>query len=292
MIEKANLRVAAAQIETRLGDVPGNLRKHLEWIARARAASVDVLVFPELSLTGYSLRERAAGAALTGSATPMLEIARAAGGMAVTIGLVERADTGLFNSAVTIGDGRVLHVHRKVNLPGYGRLDENRWFAAGAHIDTFALRSGWTAASLICADLWNPALVHIAACRGADLLLAPVSSAREAVDGFDNPKGWETTLNFYAMMYGLPTVMANRIGDEGDLTFWGGSRIVDSSGRTLARSGDGEELVIADLARQDIVAARAGLPTVRDSNPALVHAELGRWLDLNETRWHAKVNGR
>lgn len=279
MTGKAILRVAAAQIETRLGDIAGNLRKHLDWIARARDASVDVLVFPELSLTGYSLRERTNAVALPGEAEPILAIARAAGAMAVTFGFVERAEARLFNSVVTSRDGHPISAHRKVNLPGYGRLEETRRFAAGSRIETFALVEDWRAASLICADLWNPALVHLAASRGADLLLAPISSAREAVDGFDNPAGWTTTLNFYAMMYGLPIVMANRVGREDAFTFWGGSRILDAAGRTVAESGDGEALVIANLAKAEVGAARTRLPTIRDSNPALVAAELKRWLD-------------
>lgn len=288
--ERTTLRVAAAQIETVLGDVAANLRKHLDWIERARAARVDVLLFPELSLTGYSLGNRARGAAVAGSS--LLDIGRATGAMTVTVGIVERDGSDLFNSALTVRDGRSLAVHRKLNLPGYGRLEETRWFAPGSRIDTFAPAPGWSAASLICADLWNPALVHIAACRGADLLLAPISSALEAVEGFDNPEGWTKTLDFYAMMYGMPIVMANRVGSEGDLTFWGGSRILDAAGRTLAESGSGEALVIADLVKADIGTARARLPTIRDSNPALVHAELGRWLDIRETRWQAKVTGQ
>src|SRR5690606_31527586 len=118
----------------------------------------------------------------------------------------------------------------------------------------------------------------IAACRGADLLLSPVSSAIEAVEGFDNLRGRTKVLDFYAMMYGLPVVMANRVGGEGALTFWGGSRIVDASGRAIAQADGDEALVIAHIARADIDRARALLPTVRDSNPAIVRAELDRWM--------------
>lgn len=290
----STLRVAAAQIETALGEVATNVRKHLDWIDRAHADAVDLLVFPELSLTGYGLRERAADVALAPDAAAMAELIAAAGAMTVTFGFVERGEDGrLHNAAMTAAGGRILSTHRKLNLPGYGRLEENRWFAAGGRIDTFAPAPGWTAACMICADLWNPALPHIVACRGADLLLAPVSSAIEAVgDGFDNPEGWTKALDFYAMMYGLPTVMANRVGCEGDFTFWGGSRVLDAAGRTVAAADDREALVVADLARKDVDGARARLPTVRDSNPALVHAELGRWLEISETRWRAKVMGR
>jgi N-carbamoylputrescine amidase len=291
---KTTLRVAAAQIETALGDVGANLRKHLDWIERARDEAVEVLLFPELSLTGYSLRQRAADVALAPGAAAIAELATAARTMTVTFGVVERGEDGrLYNVAVTAGGGRLLSTHRKLNLPGYGRLEEDRWFAAGTRVDTFALAPGWNAASMICADLWNPALPHIAACRGADLLLSPVSSAIEAVgEGFDNPGGWAKALDFYAMMYGLPIVMANRVGREGDLTFWGGSRVLDATGRTVAVADDREALVVADLARNDIDGARARLPTVRDSNPALVHAELGRWLEIRETSWRTKVMGR
>ncbi|HEX2115335.1 MAG TPA: nitrilase-related carbon-nitrogen hydrolase [Alphaproteobacteria bacterium] len=274
------MRVAAAQIETTLGDLAANLRKHRDWIERARAAAVDVLVFPELSLTGYSLRKGARDLALPRDSASIGEIANAAGAMAVILGFVELAESGrLFNTAVTVRDGGIVSVHRKINLPGYGRLEENRWFAAGERIETFSLAPEWTASSLVCADLWNPALVHIAACRGADLLIAPVSSAIEAVDGFDNPRGWTTVLDFYAMMYGLPTVMANRVGHEGDLTFWGGSRVVDACGHTIARSDDREALVIAEISKPDVECARTRLPTVRDSNPALVRAELNRLVE-------------
>jgi N-carbamoylputrescine amidase len=276
---RATLRVAAAQIETTLGDVAANLGKHRDWIGRAREAAVDVLLFPELSLTGYGLRDGARDVALSITSAPVHEIARAAGSMLVTFGFVEFGDDGLFNAVATVRDGRIHSVHRKVNLPGYGRLDENRWFAAGESVGTFSLAPDWTAASLICADLWNPALVHIAACRGADLLLAPVSSAVEAVQGFDNPAGWRTALDFYAMMYGLPVLMANRVGCERELSFWGGSRVLDAFGRTVAQAEGDEALVVAELARSDIDRARERLPTVRDSNPALVQAEFGRWLD-------------
>jgi N-carbamoylputrescine amidase len=276
---KATLRIAAAQIETTLGDVAANLHLHRDWIARAREAAVDVLLFPELSLTGYSLRDGARDVALSISSAPIHEIARAAGPMLVTFGFVEHGGDGLFNVVATVRDGRIQSVHRKINLPGYGRLEEDRWFAAGESVGTFALAPDWTAASLICADLWNPALVHIAACRGVDLLLAPVSSAVEAVEGFDNAGGWTTALDFYAMIYGLPVLMANRVGREGELTFWGGSRALDAFGRTVARADGSEALVVAELDRADIDRARERLPTVRDSNPALVQAELGRWLE-------------
>jgi predicted amidohydrolase len=130
---------------------------------------------------------------------------------------------------------------------------------------------------LICADLYNPALVHLSFLHGSTLLVAPISSGREAVGGeFDNPDSWATTMKFYSMMYGAPSVMVNRVGVEHDLTFWGGSRILDPFGRTLAQAGEGEEVIAATLDYAEVRRARALLPTVRDSNISLVSREMER----------------
>jgi len=109
-------------------------------------------------------------------------------------------------------------------------------------------------------------------------MLAPVSSAREAVGGdFDNPGGWDINLRFYALTYGMPVAMANRVGREGELTFWGGSRVVDPFGRVLACAEDErEQLVHACVDFADVRRARYLLPTVRDANVPLLRRELER----------------
>jgi N-carbamoylputrescine amidase len=277
---KPSLKVAVAQIETVLGDVKANLRRHLELIAEARAAAVDALVFPELSLTGYGLAHRALDLAMQADDPVIGDVARAAGPMAVTVGYVEAADHGRpYNTAVTVCDGRVVSNHRKLNLPGYGRLEEPKWFSSGSAIEPFELAEGWCACTLVCADLWNPALVHIAASHGAMVLLAPISSAVEAVgEDFDNARGWQVVLDFYAMMYGLPILMANRAGREAGFTSWGGSRVLDPFGRTIAQATADEGMVVADIRLADIGKARRLLPTVRDSDPALLRAEFERLL--------------
>ncbi|MGH6611895.1 MAG: nitrilase-related carbon-nitrogen hydrolase, partial [Burkholderiaceae bacterium] len=142
------------------------------------------------------------------------------------------------------------------------------------------VHASWRASVLICADTWNPALVHLAALRGTTLLLAPISSAVEAVGAeFDNPRGWDINLHFYALTYGMPVMMANRVGREGDLTFWGGSRILDPFGRTLASAANDEELVRAQLDFDDVRRARYLLPTVRDSNLPLIQRQLERLMN-------------
>lgn len=273
------LTVAAAQIESHLGDVDANLAHHLDVIAEARAAGVDVLLFPEMSLTGHGAGGDVLRLALKRDDPPLRRLAEAAGDMVVVVGLMEEGPAAQFyNAAVALRAGREVFVHRKINLATYGRLEDGKHFAQGRYVDTWELGGPWRAAVMICADLWNPGLVNLVALHGCTVLLAPISSAVEAVGGeFDNPAGWHLNVRFYAMTYGLPLAMANRVGREGDLRFWGGSCVVDPYGAVLAHAADErEQLVTARLDYAQVRRARYLLPTVRDSNLGLVLRETQR----------------
>lgn len=274
----STLTVAAAQVHSRLCDLDANLHMHYELIAAARAAHVDCLLFPELSLVGHSAGPDALDLALGSDHEIVKNLAKAAGSMAVTFGMIEEGPAAQFyNSAITVQDGRVVHVHRKINLATFGALDDGKHFAAGRYIETFQIAPNWRVATLICNDIWHPALVHLAALHGATLLLAPVSSAREAVGAeFDNPGGWDTACRYTAMVYGLPIVFSNRTGTEHGLNFWGGSRIVGPFGKTLAHANDADQMIVAKLDYADLRRARYLLPTARDSNLALMGREIER----------------
>jgi len=273
------LAVAAAQIASVPCDLAANRRKHLDTIDAARAAGVDVLVFPELSLVGHGAGAETLRLAMSRDDPLLGGIARACGSMCAIVGVIEEAPGAqYYNSAIALRDGAVVAVHRKINLATYGRLEDGKHFAAGRSVAPVAVVGGWRASILICADLWNPPLVHLAALQGVTIVLAPVSSAIEAVgDGFDNPGGWEVNLRFHALTYGLPVAMANRVGHEDGLTFWGGSRVLDAFGRTVAKAdGPGEALVQARIDYDDVRRARYLLPTIRDANATLLSRELAR----------------
>jgi predicted amidohydrolase len=275
----STIDVAAAQVASACGDVAANLRKHVDVIGAARGAGAGVLVFPELSLTGHGAGPDALRLALRLDDAPVAEIARASGPMCTVFGFVEEAaGAQFFNTAVAVRGGAVVALHRKINLATYGRLEDGKHFGAGSRVEAFDVGRNWRASMLICADLWNPPLVHLAALQDVTLLLAPVSSAVEAVGAdFDNPGGWAVNLRFHALTYGLPIAMANRVGRDGDLTFWGGSRIVDAFGHTLAQAeGADEALVHARIDFADVRRARFQLPTLRDANTPLVQRELER----------------
>lgn len=273
------IRVAAAQIDVELLDIEKNVKKHEQLIAQARKSKVDALLFPELSLTGYGVGARGHELAMRHD-SPLLErLAQVAPEMCVIVGFLEDAYAAqIFNSAAVLRGGQLSFLHRKLNLATYGNLEEGKFFAAGRYLNGFDLEPPFRGAILVCADLWNPALVHLAALHGATLLFAPINSALDSVSSdFSNPDGWEVVLHFYAMIYGMPIVMANRIGTEKGLTFWGGSRILDPHGNALATAGrDEEQLLIAELDYGALRKARFQLPTVRDSNLGLIQREINR----------------
>jgi len=275
------LRVGAAQFASEIGDVDANLDAHFEWIGRGRAEGLGLLMLPELSLVGHHGPERLLDAAMHGDDPRLRRLAEAAGDMRVVLGFIEEGPAAQFyNAAAILQRGEVIYIHRKVNLPSYGLLDEAKHYATGRFVDTCEFDRDWRAGLLICADVWNPALTHLAFLHGATLLLTPISSGVEAVGAeFDNPGGWQLAARFYSMMYGAPTVLANRCGKERGLTFWGGSRIIDPFGRELAVAGESEELIAAELDYAQVRKARQLLPTVRDSNMALVLRETERLME-------------
>ncbi len=281
------LKVGVGQIGAATFDLHANLGKHIEIIREARDQGVELLLFPELSLTGYMIGPAVIDLAMPRNDPFLLQLATHAEGMTAIVGFVEEAPAAQFhNSAVALRDGAVIFVHRKLNLATYGNLEEGKYFAEGRYIDVFQHHPPWTAGILICADLWNPGLVHLAALHGCTMLLAPVASSLEAVLGdFSNPKGWELTLSFYAMMYSMPVIMANHCGLVNGLNFYGQSRIVDPHGNTLAVAGNEECLISADLDYEIVRRTRFQLPTVRDSNLDLIHREIERMANRIGIRW-------
>lgn len=275
------MRIGAAQFGSVSGDLDANFAEHERWIADATRNGVELLVFPELSLVGHFGGERLLDVAMRRDDPRLLELSRKAGDMTLILGFIEEGPAAQFyNAAGVYRGGKLLYIHRKINLPSYGRLIETKYYAQGRFVDTHDVGGDWRMGLLICADLWNPALTNLAFLHGATLLISPVSSGLEAVGaGFDNPAGWAATMHFYSMMYGAPSVMVNRVGPEGDLTFWGGSRILDPFGKPLAVAGDAPELIVADLDYAQVRKARALLPTVRDSNISLVARETDRLIE-------------
>ena len=177
-----------AQIAPRLGDREWNFRLHLEQIRAARAADADLVVFPELSLTGYFLRDMVPDVAIRADGPEIEELLAAAGRTAVVVGFVEESPRHRFyNAALYAEGGRVVHVHRKVYLPTYGLFDEQRYFAAGDRIRAFDTAGFGRVGILICEDFWHLSAAAIMQAEEVDVLVVRGQLARPGRPGAENP---------------------------------------------------------------------------------------------------------
>ena len=262
-------KIGLAQIDSRLGDVDRNAERHLDWIARAREAGVDLLVFPELSLTGYRLLHLTSRVALPASSPVLQRLAEAAGPMRVVVGFVEEGESGLHNSAVLLGGGelgRVGALHRKLYLPTYGIFQEERFFRAGRRLDTVDLPWG-KAGVLICEDLWHPELARRLAAAGARLLIVPSAGPGRigAGDAPDSHEAWETLTRATALLTTCWVLYCNRVGWEEGSFYAGGSHVVRPGGEVSDRAPFlDEHLLLAEIDLRDSDRLRWRLPLLDD----------------------------
>jgi predicted amidohydrolase len=276
-----SIRVAIAQINPKLGDLPANLALYEEKIRQGIKERAEFLLFPELSLTGYFLRDTVPSVALTMKSAEMRKLKQLSRQLPFVAGLVEEsADHRFFNSAIYFEDGEVRHVHRKVYLPTYGMFDEQRYFARGDRIRTFDSKFG-RMALLICEDLWHPSTIYLAALQGALAVLCPSASPlRGIVDGQvqdDNARYWEMINQAYAETYSLFMIYGNRCGFEDGVGFWGGSEIVDPFGQRIAKAKYyDEDFFVADVALESVRRKRTMSPLLRDEDIDLTINELMR----------------
>lgn len=274
-----NVRVALAQFDPRLGDVSRNLAAHLERIAEARDAGAGVIVFPELSLTGYVLRDQTPEVALAADGPELAPLLEASRSIDVLVGLVEETPGHRYhNSCAYLSRGRVVHVHRKVYLPTYGMFDEGRDLAAGETIRAFDTRFG-RFGTLVCEDAWHGTNAWLLAHQGATLMLVPsCGPARGARSGrITSVDVWADLLRVTAQFQTSWVVYVNRVGVEDGLTFGGGSLIVDPFGRIVGRLPELDEgLEVVALEAEVLQRARTAYPLLRDDDLELVTRELGR----------------
>jgi predicted amidohydrolase len=272
----SNIRVAAAQISVQLADIEFNMKTHVRLIQQAQHLGIELIVFPELSLTGYQLDRKVPELAMYQADKRLMELAGVAPEIRVVCGFVEEVSPGEFyNSAAWLYQGEVCFVHRKIYLPTLGSLEESKLYTAAASLELHEAKRGWPTATMICSDVWNPGLVHAAMMKRPSLFVVPINSAVGVVsDDFSNPDGWSVNLQFYAMTYGIPLVMTNRYDQELSVRFWGGSRILGPRGEILACASEKEELIWADIKLEAIRHARFDLPTIRDSNTLLIKSLL------------------
>ena len=278
------LHLALAQIAPKLGDVDSNLAKHLDFIRQAREQKADLVVFPELSLTGYVLQDLVATVAHRPTAEdpifgPLLEASR---DLDIVVGFVDEDPRHRFYIASAyLSGGSVLHVHHKVYLPTYGLFDEGRFFAWGDSIRAFDTRFG-RVGLLICEDFWHASPPYLLWLDGADIMLfSSASPGRGLTDRekLESARWVERVSKAYASMFTSFVVHCNRVGYEDGLLFWGGATVNDPNGELLGQGPYFDEaLTVVELDLNQLRRTRARLPLLRDERTNLTMSELNRIL--------------
>jgi predicted amidohydrolase len=277
------MKVALAQIAPRLGDVRQNVEMHLDALEKARRSKTDLVVFPELGLTGYTLKDLVEEVALDPDSDPLFrKVVARTRGLSAVVGFVEErpSEKGLFyNSAAFIADGRLLHVHRKVYLPTNGMFEEAKFFAQGRDFRTFTAPFG-RVGLLICRDFLHYGASYVLYSSGADMIICISAAPGRGVEGgeaFATSRMWELmgeAVSYFSTSFVL---YANRVGVEDGVTFAGGSFVYAPGGRLAGRAAYLDpELLVRRVDLAAIRDARKKWLFKRDEKPEVILRSLER----------------
>jgi len=284
------MRIALAQIDCRLGNLPANLATHREALTVMREnGGADLAVFPELSLTGYRLRSDIYRAMLDDG-----QFLRACEGlgadglvpspMSCALGYVELSQRGAVHNTCAVLQGNCGEPpfrHRKVYLPTYGMFEEERYMRPGDRFRTVDLTASdggtWRVGVLVCEDAWHDTAWVLMQARGVDLVLVPSASPGRGVESerLGSQRSWHGILATQAEFTGCYVAYCNRVGFEDDIHFWGGSAVFAPDGTTVAEGKLMDpDVVFADIDKAAITRARLQTPLMADENWDLTLREL------------------
>ena len=281
------IKLGLAQIYPKLGDLEHNLALHLDYVRQAQAQGVELLVFPELSLTGYQVQDLVPEVAIASDAGDEVfgALLEASAEIDIVFGFVHRDRRNRFFIAnAYLSAGEALHVHHKLYLPTYAMFDESRYFAQGNSVRAFDTRFG-RLGMLICEDFWHVSPAYLLWLDGADILILNSSSPSRGLNESDRLMGtrWVEMVNqAYGSMFTSYIVHCNRVGYEDGKNFWGGSSVVDPDGEFMTHGLYFDEaLITQEIDLNQLHRTRTRLPLLRDERPGLVRRELGRILSEN-----------
>jgi len=301
------MKIAMCQTNPVLLDVPANVENTIEKIKKCKEKGADLIVFPELALTGYFVGLNYHKAALQMDSLEIRRIAAATKGTAAVVGFIEESQSmNFYNSALVAVDGNLLFAYRKLNLPNYGVFEERKFFASGKHIKVFRL-CGLNVAVFICNDVWHPSLPYLGIAQKADIFLTLFNSSEGSMaDEFSNIESWEIINRFYSRIFGIYNICVNRVGEEGPeqircgvpqngntsfpdafrlpevaktYHFWGGSEIINPFGQAIYSAKKfQEDTVLGSISKDMLRRKKIVLPYLKNDDPYFTHRELGRIL--------------
>jgi len=302
------MKTAIYQTSPVLLDLKANLEDVIAKIRQGREKGAQLIVFPELALTGYFVAQKYHEVALRLDSKEINKLASATKGTAAVVGFIEESPSmNFYNSALVAVDGEILFAYRKLNLPNYGVFEERKYFRSGKQIPVFKLRD-FSIAVFICNDLWHPSLPYLGVTQKADIFVTIFNSSEGSMgDEFSNMESWGIINTFYSRIFGIYNICANRVGGEtieerrvvlgipgedGSLenldqpicqrqtyNFWGGSEIINPFGQQIAKAALHEpDEIFGDIQRDLLRRKKILLPYLRNDDPFFTHRELQRIL--------------
>ncbi len=296
------MKVTICQTSPVLHDLQENLEKVISKIREGHEQGAQLVVFPELCLTGYFVGERYHEVALRLDSDEIRKLAAATKGTAAVVGFIEESPSmNFYNSALVAVDGSILFAYRKLNLPNYGVFEERKLFAPGKYVPVFKLHD-LSVAVFICNDMWYPSLPYLGICQKADVFVTILNSSQGSMgDEFSNIESWQIINAFYSRIFGVYNICANRVGEESPeerrtdseetakgatpkdaiktYRFWGGSEIINPFGKTIATAKLYEpDEISGDISRDIRRKKKILLPYLRNDDPYFTHRELQRIL--------------
>jgi len=266
MLEEVN--VTLSQIGCRIGDKKYNLNKMKEQIKQARKDGANLIIFPELALTGYTLRDLVyeLSEPIPGPSTNFLTEVAKKENIYIVFGMVEqsgKASGVLYNTAVLLSPKGFVGKYQKMYLPTHSVFEEKRYFRPGYNLPVFETAIG-KFGLIICYDVFFPETVRLLRLKGAQLTIC--ISASPAV----RRKFFETLTVARAMENTVFLAYVNLVGIENGLQFWGGSRLIAPNGSIISQAKyDDEDLVTGKISYADLKRTETFVPTLRDLRPDL-----------------------
>ena len=266
---KEKITIALGQISCQVGNKIRNLETMEKRAKQAKKAGAKLIAFPELSLTGYTVRDRAyelAEPVPKGDSVQEIERIAKNQDIHMVFGAIERsARTGavLHNSAVLVGPKGYVGKYQKMYLPTHSVFEEKRYFRQGYQADVFETEVG-KIGMIICYDIYFPEITRLLCLKGANLIIC-ISASPSVRRGF-----FETLTAARAIENGVFLAYVNLAGIEDGLQFWGGSRIIAPSGRIISQAKyDVDDLIQATIDYSDMSRVRAWVPALRDLRPEI-----------------------
>lgn len=265
---KEKSKIALAQISCKREDKAENIKKIESRITRAKRQGAELVIFPELSLTGYTMRDQIYELAETipGHSTTFLEKLARKTGTYVVFGmpeLSEKTQATVYNTAVLIGPDGFIGKYRKMYLPTHSVFEEKRYFRPGYQTAVFETELG-KIGLIICYDIFFPEVSRLTRLKGAQLIVCISASPATRRTFFETLTAARAIENTAFLAY------VNLVGIEDGLQFWGGSRLVGPNGKTLVQAKyDEEDLVIGEINYADIRPTETFVPILKDLRPEL-----------------------